>query len=345
MKRLLQIGVLVAFCLSCSDEPVETVFFDLNSTNGVFIACEGNFMYGNSSLSFYNAETKKVTNQLFYARNNTPLGDVAQSLALYNNTLFIVTNNSGKIFAVDPETVAFKGVITGLTSPRYIHFLSDEKAYVSDLYANHISIINPESFEVTGKIELGNHTSEQMVQIGNRVFVTSWSFDEYLLVIDAETDKLLNEIKVPFQPKELQVDVNGKLWILSQGSTEGFSQVEKAPSLSRFDPVTQTIEQIYRFQQGDLPTSLEINGNGDTLFFIHQGVNKMAIDSRHLPDSAFIFPRKLFYSLGLNSNNDELYISDAIDYTQNAMIYRYTAQGVLLDSFPVGINPSDFLFR
>lgn len=345
MKRFLYIGMMVAICLSCSDEPVETVFFDLDTQNGVFIACEGNFMYGNSSLSFYNAGTKMVTNQLFYARNNTPLGDVAQSLTMHNQTLFIAVNNSGKIFGIDPKTAAFKGVITGLTSPRYIHVLSNEKAYVSDLYANHISIVNPETFEVSGRIELGDHTSEQMVQIGNRVYVSSWSFDEYLLVIDAETDELINEIKVPFQPKDLEVDGNGKLWILSQGSTEGFSQIEIPPALSRIDPVTQTIEQIYRFQQGDLPASLEINGSGDTLFFIHRGVKKMAIDSRHLPDSAFISSGHLFYSLGINPNNNEVYVSDAIDYTQNAFIYRYTGQGVILDSFRVGINPSDFLFR
>ena len=333
------------FCWACSDEPVETVFFDLDTQNGVFIACEGNFMYGNSSLSFYNTETEKVINQLFYARNNAPLGDVAQSLALRDNALFIVVNNSGKIYAVDAETTAFKGVITGLTSPRYIHFLSDEKAYVSDLYVNHISIINPETYEIKGRIDLGNHTSEQVVQIGNRIYISSWSFDEFLLVIDAETDKLVDSIKVSFQPKELEIDKNSKIWILSQGDTEGFSETEVPPALSRFDPVTQTTEQIYRFEQGELPAGLEMNSDRDTVFFINRGVHKMPIDSRNLPDSAFIQPGELFYSLGVNPHTNEIFVSDAIDYTQNAMIYRFSQGGRLLDSFRVGINPSDFLFR
>ncbi|HKJ78969.1 MAG TPA: DUF5074 domain-containing protein, partial [Prolixibacteraceae bacterium] len=225
--------ILLVFLWSCSDEPVETVFFDLDPQNGVFIACEGNFMYGNSSLSFYNYTTQKVVNELFYARNNVPLGDVAQSLSLHNNTLFIVMNNSGKIYAVNSETAEFKGAITGLTSPRYIHFVSSQKAYVSDLYANHITIINPETFEITGKIELDGHTSEQMAQIGKYVYVSSWSFDEYILVIDAETDELIGKTKVPFQPKELVVDAKNKLWVLSQGSTEGFSETEVPPVLSR----------------------------------------------------------------------------------------------------------------
>ena len=345
MKKLFQIILLLFVCWSCDDDPVETVFFDLDTQNGVFIACEGNFMYGNSSLSFYNTETGKVINQLFYARNNAPLGDVTQSLAFQNNTLFIVVNNSGKIYAVDSETAAFKGVITGLTSPRYIHFLSNEKAYVSDLYANHISIINPQTFELTGRIDLGNHTSEQIVQIDNRVFVSSWSFDEYILVIDAEADELINKIKVPFQPKELQVDDNDKIWVLSQGSTEGFSDEKIHPALSRIDPVTLTIEQTFRFEDGELPAGLEMNSTKDTLFFINRGVYKMSVTSRHLPDSAFIEPKRLFYSLAVNPKSNEIYVSDAVDYTQNALLYRYSKEGKLLDSFRVGINPSDFMFQ
>ena len=344
MNKLVKLLFLLFLFGSCSDDPVETVFFDLDTRNGVFIACEGNFMYGNSSLSFYNKETGKASNQLFYARNNAPLGDVAQSLALQNNILYIVINNSGKIVAVDSKTVAFNGVITGLTSPRYIHFVSDEKAYVSDLYANHISIINPVTLEITGKIDLGNHTSEQMVQVENHVFVSSWSFDEYLLILDNETDAFINKIKVPFQPKEIMVDKNSKIWVLSQGSTEGFSQENILPALSRIDPVTFTIEQIYRFEEGELPAGLEMNNAKDTLFYINAGVCKMAVDSRHLPDSAFIKPKKLFYSLGISPENDEVYISDAVDYTQNALIYRYSQRGELLDSFRVGINPSYFLF-
>ena len=256
MKQILIAVVLFFFFYSCKDEPVETVFFDLNTKKGVFIACEGNFMYGNSSLSFYNSEKQKVTNQLFYARNNAPLGDVAQSLTLHKNTLFVVVNNSGKIYAVDAETIEFKGVVTGLNSPRYVHLLSDEKAYVSDLHAHHITIVNPETYTINAKIEIGEHTSEQMIQAGKYVFVSSWSFDEYVLVIDSETDELVAEIKVPFQPKNMVKDKNDKIWVLSQGATEGFSDSEEKPALCRIDPLTFTMERIFRFEEGFVPSGL-----------------------------------------------------------------------------------------
>lgn len=345
MQKFFKIAILLFLFSACSDEPVETVFFDLDTENGIFIACEGNFMYGNGSLSFYNPESRKVTNQLFYARNNAPLGDVVQSLSLFQNRLFVVVNNSGKIYVVDAETAKYKGAVTGLTSPRYIHFISGEKAYVSDLYSTQITIIHPVTLEITGKIDLEDHTSEQMVQVGKYVFVSSWTDDENILVIDTETDELIEITKVPYQPKDLEVDKNGKIWVLSEGDYESLDE-NQVPALSRIDPTTFTIEQIYRFEPGARPACLAMNSTSDTLYFLNSGVYKMPVDSRHLPDSVLISSKnKLFYNLSVNPENNEIYVADAIDYTQNAVIYRYSGNVEIIDSFRGGINPSDFLFR
>ncbi|WP_372947172.1 DUF5074 domain-containing protein [Mariniphaga sp.] len=345
MKHFLKITFVLALLGSCTNEPVETVFFDLDTENGIFIACEGNFMYGNGSLSFYHPEKKEVTNHLFQARNSAPLGDVVQSLAKHGKSLFIVVNNSGKIVVADSRTVEFKGIVSGLTSPRYIHFVSEEKAYISDLYASHINIFNPETLEISGTIDLEGHTSEQMVQIGKYVYVSHWENGEHIMVIDVETDEMVDKMKVPAQPKDLRVDKNGKIWALCGGSYEN-SDVDSQPSaLVRLDPETRTMEQIYRFSEGVFSSGLEMNAAGDTLYYLNKGLFKMAINSRHLPDSMFIPEKeKLFYHLAVNPENNEIYIADAIDYTQDAVVYRFSQSGVLKDSFKVGINPSDFLF-
>ena len=344
-QNLITILLLMVLGFSCSEEPVETVFFDLDTREGVFISCEGNFMYGNGSLSFYNRTNQQATNRLFYARNNVPLGDVVQSLAVYNNSLFIVVNNSGKIYIADSETVEFRDVITGLTSPRYIHFVSDGKAYVSDLYATHLTLINPITFEKTGRVDLNGHTSEEMVRSGKYLFVTAWPEQSVVLVVDTETEQLVHAIDAPDQPKGLEKDKNGKLWVLSEGNYDD-GGADEGPALSRIDPLTFTIEQIYRFPSSLRPSNLEMNPERDTLFFIYGGVQKMAVGSRHLPDIDFIpAGDRLFYSLAVDPSNGDIYVSDAIDYTQDAFVYRYSSNGTRVDSFRVGINPSGFGFR
>lgn len=74
-------------------------------------------MYGNASLSYYNPEMKHVENEVFARANGMKLGDVAQSMVIHKGVGWIVVNNSGVIFAIDPNTFKEIGRITGFTSP------------------------------------------------------------------------------------------------------------------------------------------------------------------------------------------------------------------------------------
>ena len=348
---------IVVLLSSCSKSPVDTVFFDFTNSRGVYIVNEGNFMYGNSSLSFYDPAAKRVYNQIFQARNGVPLGDVAQSMTIWNNLGFIVVNNSGKIYVVDSQTTEFKGSISGLSSPRYVHVVNSEKAYVSDLYARKITIFNPQTFQITGQIpvknsksEFNQHPTEQMIRYQNLVFTNCWSYDNKILVIDTDADQLVDSIEVFKQPNSMVIDRNNKIWVLTDGGFEGSQYGYETPGLLKIDAETREIERTFRFNPGDHPLNLSINPTMDTIYFINLHVWKMAITEKHLPEKPFVTSEYTdsyggFFSLGIDPLNSDIYIGDAIDHRQNGIILRYSSSGKIIDQFKAGISPGDFAFK
>jgi len=339
-RLLLLIPIL--FLFSCDGDDLPT---SVNTTsNGFYILNEGNFSWTNSSLSFLDTDSSIIHNHIFEKVNNSPLGDVAQSMTIRDSIAYIVLNNSGKIYLMNINSNEFEGKITGFTSPRFIQILNDNKAYVSDLYSESISIINPSSQEITGSIDLG-HSSEQMLLIGQKLYVTSWSFDRKLFVIDTSTDSVIDSLEVGLQPNSMVLDKDNKLWILCDGGFDGIIGGQEKASLYLIDHENVRVEETFRFENiSDSPIELTINDSGDKLFFLNNDVYSMDIDSENLPELPFIqSSNKNLYALYATENR--IYVTDARDYIQEGFIMRYMDNGRLVDSFQVGIVPGFFCMK
>ncbi|MEE1149016.1 MAG: YncE family protein, partial [Alistipes sp.] len=188
--------------------------------------------------------------------------------------------------------------------------------------------------------------TEQMVQYGKYVYVNCWSYQNRILKIDTETDKVVDELVVGIQPTSLVMDCNNKLWTVTDGGYEGSPYGHEAPSLYRIDAETFTIEKQFRFSFGDWPSEVQLNGTKDKLYWLNDDVWEMDVTADMVPVRPFLpYDNTLYYGLTVCPRTGDVYIADAIDYVQQGMVYRYSKDGVLLDSFYVGIIPGAFCWK
>ena len=337
------------FLSGCMEWDYELENEEFNAQDqGLFIVNEGCFQYGNASLSFYNPADNTVENEVFMRANGMKLGDVAQSMTIYGNKGWIVVNNSHVIFAIDLKTFREKGRIENLTSPRYIHFIDEKKAYVSQLWDNRIYIVDPSRYEITGYIDVPDMSAqtgstERMVQIGRYVYCTCWSYQNTIIKIDTETDRVVDTLEVGIQPRSLVKDCYGRLWTITDGGYEGSPFGYETPALVCVDPDNFSVVRRMKFKLGDTPRELIVSGDGSQLYWINKDVWAMNVSSEYLPARPLIEERATkYYSLTVDPVRGDIYVGDAIDYQQPGIIYRYSSSGNLLDQFYVGVTPSAF---
>lgn len=334
------IAILFFACVKDKPTPLPQENVTLTDSKKVYIINEGGLNDNKSSVSLFDPSNNAVIENYFANQNNNQLlGSIAQSLSYFQSNYYIVINNSNKIIVCNNQ---FKktGQISGLNSPRYFLPVSNQKAYVSDLYANQIHIIDLNTNIKTGSINCNGWT-EKMVMLYNKVFVTN-NKRNYMYIINAINNTITDSVFVGKFASSLVIDRYDNIWILASGEQSTSSPAQ----LTKIDALNLNTIKTFTFNQGQSPNNLCLNKTKDTLYYLNNGVFRLSITDTQLPQNALISAgSKLFYGLGINPNNYNIYIADAIDYVQKSNIFIYNTSGTLLHNFKAGINANGFYFE
>jgi len=330
--RVYQVIIALIVLVSSCDEPITLPQKEHFLSNGVLIANEGNFQWGNASVSFYDAENDTILKEVFQGVNQRPLGDVLQSVTLSDDKAYLVLNNSGKVEVVDRNSFELQNTISGFISPRHIQIVSPDKAYVTDLYADKIAVVDLNSNEISSYIYCESRT-EEMVQIDNLVYVAVLEFNQ-IYVIDSNEDTIVDSIPVSTSINSLKKDNQDRLWVCGENNGVGV--------VLCMEPQTLNVLYSHTFE-GENPFDLFVSDAGHDVYFLSNGVwhiNEFTDDVITVP----IIPAdgRLFY--GLSVYDDKIYIADAVNYVQKGRAWVYDLQGNLLDQWEAGMIPSEFDF-
>jgi len=335
--------VLFTACNKDDDATVSGAF-----SNGIFIVNEGPFQNGTGTVTYFNADSNQVKQNIFETVNGRPLGNIAQNMTIYNGKGYIVVNNAGSVEVVDLATFKSEATITNLINPSYFLVVDDKKAYVSD-WIGHIAVVDLASNTVTRTISAGTGP-DIMIKSGNYVYVANsggLSVDSTVMVIDYMTDKVVHEIHVGDAPSGMVADGNGKIWVLCKGiGFAGWPQPGDTPGkIVRIDPLTNNIDFTYQFgSSGDHPEKLVINKQKSILYFLfNSGIYHVNIAFGSTEPLKLV--SRYFYSLGYENKTGYLYASDPKDYSSNGLVFRIKADdGEIVDSIQAGIVPRAFAF-
>jgi hypothetical protein len=341
-KSILVAFLFIAGISSCKKDlppPVPGTAQPIAAGDGVFISNEGNFMGGNSKVSFYRFSDGSAMEDIFSPTNARPLGDVCQSMSIINGHAYVVVNNSAKIEVCQPSNMRSVATITGFVSPRYILPVSATKAYVSELFSNTVSIVNLGNNTRTGSFSFPGQ-SEAMVMTNNEVYITCLDRDK-VYTVDPLTDAVTDSITIAKGGNSIQLDNNGKLWVLCYG--DYFTSVPGG--LYRINPANHTVEQSWPFTTSESPTHICANSAGDTLYYLNYGVYRFPSSATVAPAAPHIAQTtQSFYGLGIRPVTGEIFVTDAVNFSQRGHVMRYSASGVLTDDELVGIIPGGVWF-
>lgn len=341
MKKNLFLLLIIITIVSCSkkqdDEPDP-----FKAGSGAYIINEGNYNWGNGSLSFYSLDNGLIYNNIFEKVNARPLGDVPNSMVIAGEKAYIVVNNSGKIEVADKNTLISSATISGLNSPRNMTLVSNSTAYVTSMYSDSVSIINLTDNTISGYINL-RRSSESIIVSHNKAFVSNWVGGNEIMVIDISNNKVIDSIEVGNEPESMVLDKNSMLWVLCNG---GWARTNFA-ELDKINTITNKIERKLAFPSIlSSPSCLQINGTGDILYYLDNGVNQINIVYPIIP-AAPLIPQaeRLFYKIGIDPDYDYILVTDAVDYKQSGNLIVYKPDGSYFSMNSAGIIPGMICFK
>jgi hypothetical protein len=317
----------------------------------VFIINEGPFQTGSGSISAFNRKSLAVNHDLFEMANGRPLGNIVQSMTVYQDRAFIVVNNSNKIEVVNLDDFKSVATIENLTLPRYFIGFNEDKGYVS-CWDSTVKVINLRDYSIKTSIQTGTGPDE-MILAGDQLFVINsggFGVDSTVSIIRTNDEESLGLLEVGHRPSGIQKDVNGNIWVLCSGKGwNGFPAAgDTPPKLVCFDPESHAILQEIFFPDASIhPDNLITDENGSMLYYNHPaGIFAFPVSASSLNTQPLITGNAMFYGLGYDKMTKMILATDPLDNAQNGWVYRFNAlDGIPVDSFLVGIIPNGFWFN
>lgn len=212
----------------------------------IFVLNEGQMGANNATLDFLRRSDGQYITGAFKKMNPSAaagLGDVGNDIALHNNEVWMVINNSGLVEVVSAADETEIAVIE-IPTPRNVAF-DDKYAYVTSwagAFATYegyevvdssnpkgcVYRINLSTYKVEGSVEVG-YQPEGIAYYDGKLYVANsggissqlpplYAYDNTVSVIDTKSFAVTRTVEVQVNLKNVYADGKGHIFVTSQGN-------------------------------------------------------------------------------------------------------------------------------
>lgn len=301
-----------------------------NEKRLTFIASEGNFGSSNASISVFQGpkQIQKVSN----------IGDVIQSIKVYDDKLFVLINNSHliKIYIITSSGLSLPGIKinTHNSGPREM-VIVDDYLYFTNWNSRNIKILNLETYFIEDSISV-NGTPEGIVSDGSYLWVAI-SSGSTVEKIDINSKQIVETFQVGNGPQQMLIE-GSLLWISRTYYSPDWSEIYYGTS--QIDILSGSI-QIKEYDTGIVCGGDMMKINEQTYRTYEGGVAPIKSDlTINRPAKIGSYNTNSLYSAGAHS--DYIFMGTTSDFNGPDTVYIHNELGEHNFTYIVDASPGDY---
>jgi len=304
-----------------------------------FILCEGNF--GSSNAALWSISPEDSTTETLIIGGGS-LGDLAQSLTIADDKLYVIVNNSHKIEVfslgneISHDTTIFDE--DNDVGPRYLVATGDT-GYVSCWNLSAILVLDLATSTVIDTIPVSG-MPEYMVLDNKSLYVSipsnsDGSSSNYVIEISTSTKEIIHTYEVVSGPSDMEL-IGSNLYISSTYYDADWSTYT---GLSKINLSTGTVMSTTYNNDSNYMIKNDLVKVGETLYRSTTTGLARVNDDLSLDLDNIIGGQTNVYSAGADENY--LYFGST-DYVAPDTVYVTNHSGASINNFIVGAIPGDF---
>jgi len=301
-----------------------------NEEKLIFIASEGNFGRSNASITVFQGpnQIQKISN----------IGDVIQSIKVYDDKLFVLINNSHliKIYAITSSGLSLPGIeiSTRNSGPREM-VIVDDLLYFTNWNSNDVKILNLETYFIEDSIKV-NGMPEGIVFDGAHLWVAI-SSGSTVEKISINSKQIVETFQVGNGPQQMLIE-GSSLWISRTYYSNDWT--ETYYGTSQIDILSGSI-QIIEYNTGIVCGGDIMKINEQTYRTFEGGVAPIKSDlTINRTSKIGSYNTNSLYSA--DAHNNYIFMGTTSDFNDPDTVYIHNSSGEHSFTYIVDASPGDY---